>query len=448
MPSYTWKLASILWTIGCLGAMASAERAVGGSPYPPSLFIAGIIWDRETLRTAAAGSDLWPVTWGPDGHIDTSWGDGGGFGGTNSDGRVSMGFARIEGPPETFVAVNINGGKNAQHPASFPKKGKTGGLVSVSGTFYAWLNRQDGKWPDVNQALIWSGDLGASWRQASWYWPKGKGNFKPSTFLQFGRDYAGTRDEYVYFYGGNQTGWAEGSHAYLGRVHRTKLKTKDAYWFFAGLDTCGRPRWSRDVNQRKPVLTDPAGVAGVQVIYNAALKRYLLTAHRGDQGTLGIFDAPEPWGPWTTVAYDDNWLDLKGPGIGREMLYINIPTKWIADNGRTLWAIFTGGQDRFMLIKGTLTLRKMADRNVLTVPRNTVIPATGTTSALLQLVTRPVFLRHAGASALICPTRSQAESLRHDFFTVSERTTTMIDEVGPACDEAARGRSKLKGQTK
>ena len=99
-------------------------------------------------------------------------------------------------------------------------------------------------------------------------------------------------------------------------------------------------------------------MAGVQVVYNAPLKRYLLTAHRGEQGTLGVFDGPEPWGPWTTVAYYDSWLDLKGTGLKRHMLYINIPTKWISSDGRTLWAIFTGGQDRFMLVKGSLHLRE------------------------------------------------------------------------------------------
>lgn len=347
----------VRWQVCAMVILLSGNTLLAAdAPYPPSMVIEGIHWHRETLMTTAPGSDLWPVTWGPDGHIYTSWGDGGGFGGTNSDGRVSMGFARIEGLPEKFVTVNVNGGKNARHPASFPKRGKTGGIVSVDGTLYGWLNRQDGPWPDVNQSLIWSEDRGASWQQSSWHWPKGKGHFKPSTFLQFGRDYSGARDEYVYFYGRNQTKWAEGTHGYMGRVHRRALKTRTDYWFFAGVDDGGIPRWSRDMNQRQPYFTDPAGVEGVQVIYNAAIKRYLLTAHRGDQGTLGIFDAPEPWGPWTTVAYCDNWLELRGTGIGREMLFINIPTKWIADDGKTMWAIFTGGQDRFMLVKGTVTL--------------------------------------------------------------------------------------------
>ena len=123
-------------------------------PYPPSPVIEKITWHRDTLVSAAPGSDLWPVTWGPDGHIYTSWGDGGGFGGTNSDGRVSMGFAHIEGAPEDYVAINVNGGKNSQHPASFPSKGKTGGIIFVDWVLYARLNQQDGTWPHVNHSLI------------------------------------------------------------------------------------------------------------------------------------------------------------------------------------------------------------------------------------------------------------------------------------------------------
>ena len=339
-------LASLL-----IASLASADQV---APYPSSPIIKNISWHTETLQSAAPGSDLWPVTWGPDGSIYTSWGDGGGFGGTNSDGRVSMGFARIEGSPKDFKVININGGKDGKHLASFPRKGKTGGIVFVDGVFYAWLNQQDGDWPNVNQSLIWLNDFGATWEKSSWCWPKGKGNFKATTFLQFGQDCAGPRDDYVYFYGRNEAATAKGTHGYLGRVLRKKLKTREAYEFFAGLNSEKKPIWSSYVNQRKPHFTDPNGVDGIQVIYNAAIHRYLLTAHRGDQGTLGIFDAPEPWGAWTAVAYYDNWLNLKGTGIGREMLYINIPTKWISADGKTLWFIFSGGLDRFNLIEATL----------------------------------------------------------------------------------------------
>ncbi len=59
------------------------------SPYPASSMIQDIAWDFGNTVRLAPGSDLWPVTWASDGHVYTSWGDGGGFGGTNSDGRVT-----------------------------------------------------------------------------------------------------------------------------------------------------------------------------------------------------------------------------------------------------------------------------------------------------------------------------------------------------------------------
>ncbi|MBI2479339.1 MAG: hypothetical protein HYV60_12115 [Planctomycetia bacterium] len=71
-----------------------------------------VTWHWDTHQTAAPGSNLWPVTWEPDDHLYVAWGDGGGLGGTNSDGRASMGFARIEDGPEKYQGVNINGGKN------------------------------------------------------------------------------------------------------------------------------------------------------------------------------------------------------------------------------------------------------------------------------------------------------------------------------------------------
>ena len=155
----------------------------GHAPYAPSPVIQEITWHWESYRTGAVGSDLWPVTWGPDGHLYAAWGDGGGFGGSDSDGRVSMGFARIEQGPEDFHGCNINGGKSSEHPASFPKKGKTGGILFVDGTLYAKINLQDGRWPDVDHVLAWSTNLGATWTQADWRFPKGQGNFQPSRFL-------------------------------------------------------------------------------------------------------------------------------------------------------------------------------------------------------------------------------------------------------------------------
>ncbi len=90
---------------GTEDAGSGADGSVSGSTR-----IVGIEFDWTTLVTRAPGSDNWPLTWCEDDHQYTSWGDGGGFGGTNRDGRVSLGFARIEGDYPGFVGVNVWGG--------------------------------------------------------------------------------------------------------------------------------------------------------------------------------------------------------------------------------------------------------------------------------------------------------------------------------------------------
>src|SRR4051812_48998428 len=94
-------LAGIFLASICLGLTAAeAGPPPEVAPYPNSKVFGGIEWHWDTYKTAAPGSDLWPVTWGPDDHLYAAWGDGGGFGGSDSDGRVSLGFARIEGDPQ------------------------------------------------------------------------------------------------------------------------------------------------------------------------------------------------------------------------------------------------------------------------------------------------------------------------------------------------------------
>lgn len=345
-----------------LGAIGPAQPA----PYPPSRAIEGINWHWETHQTAAPGSDLWPVTWGPDGHLYTAWGDGGGFGGSNSDGRVSMGFARIEGTPEAWRGINLNGGKDPVHPASFPKTGKTGGILFVEGTLYARLNLQDGPWPNVNHSLAWSVDHGATWKQTAWVFPKGAGHFKPSRFLNFGQNYSCVPAEfagYVYIYGFRQNTSGPGQSTYLARVPQDQMTRRAAYEFFAGLKG-DEPVWSPEVANIKPVFTDPRGVIPTTgAVYHPGLNRFILSTFHVGPGQLGIFDAPTPWGPWTTVAYEEAWGGMGTEGHG---LNCDFPPKWISSDGRTLWAVFSvygegakvgiQAHDRFNLVKATLTL--------------------------------------------------------------------------------------------
>ena len=66
------------------------------------------------------------------------------------------------------------------------------------------------------------------------------------------------------------------------------------------------------------------------------------------RGGFGIYDAPEPWGPWTTVYFTEVW-DV-GPGETS-----SFPTKWMSGDGKTLYLVFSG-EDSFSVRKATLAL--------------------------------------------------------------------------------------------
>ena len=353
----------------CLVLVVACSICCGATnaPCPPSAVVSGISWHWDTLKTAAPGSDLWPVTWGPDDHLYTAWGDGGGFGGTDSDGRVSLGFARIENGPQDFRGVNINGGKNAEHISSFPKKGKTSGLLFVQNTLYTLVNLQDGPWPNVNHVIAWSTNSGATWSKAEWTFGRGLGIFQPAKFLNFGRDYSGVPQNlegFVYLIGPKQPGQAHTEkELFLARIPLEKLLHHDAYQFFKGCDQSGQPLWSSDPLEMHPVFSDPNGLTSATITYLPALKRYLLSGFHTGPGQLGIFDATEPWGPWATVAYYEDW---GGMGVEGEGLNCDFPQKWMSPNNLTLWSVFSAygdgakkginAHDRFNLVKVSLQL--------------------------------------------------------------------------------------------
>lgn len=332
------------------------------SPYPPSPVIAGITWDPpSTIVRKAPGSDNWPTTWASDGNLYASWGDGGGFGGTNRDGRASLGVARMVGSPDTFVGQNVWGGKNGEGKATF--KGKSYGMLSANGVLYMWAGPGSGWTSSTETRLAWSNDLGKSWELSQVFFRYTDG-FSLPAFLNFGRDYAGARDSLVYIYAYDASNGSGGPWVKINmaRVPQDQIRDRAAYEFFKRLGTDGIPLWTTEVAQRGSVFSNPTGgVALPSVSYNPGIGRYLLVVPHGTptqpNGGLGIFDAPEPWGPWTTVEYTPAWLG------SANLFFANFPTKWMSDDGKTLYLVFTGfgrdavAKDAYQHIKGVLKLQ-------------------------------------------------------------------------------------------
>ncbi|MDH3459352.1 MAG: hypothetical protein OER90_21120, partial [Gemmatimonadota bacterium] len=163
-PAHTWRCGS--WAVfavlgGVLLLAAACDAATSDGPVGSG----GLTFEWSTYRKLATGSDNWPLTWCEDGHQYTSWGDGGGFGGSNEDGRVSLGFARLEGSHPNFTAVNVWGGKNAENPATV--SGKVESMLCINGILYALRSRGSNDAGFDYKEVMRSTDKGSSWSTVS-----------------------------------------------------------------------------------------------------------------------------------------------------------------------------------------------------------------------------------------------------------------------------------------
>src|SRR5262249_39158338 len=150
----------------------------------------------------------------------------------------------------------------------------------------------------------------------------------------------GARDEFVYVYSPDaNNAYEPADRMVLARVPKDKIVDRSGYEFFQGLDD-QQPRWSRNIADRGAVFTHLGRCYRGGITYNVGLQRYLwvqiIPGTQGKKtdtrfaGGFGIYDAPEPWGPWTTVYFTEQW-DV-GPGEST-----SFPTKWISSDGRTVY---------------------------------------------------------------------------------------------------------------
>jgi hypothetical protein len=353
------------------------------APYAQSSWITGITWDDTSYSEDAPGSDNFPVTWSDDGKQYTVWGDGAGFSDSATNCRVSLGVATISGTLAQYQAdesgntEDIYGCTNADpsgmceqawaagcgatNPAQYD--GKSYGIISLSGDLYA------------NTQMLKSTDYGQTWSKSAWDLENADDTIVMPTILNFGQDNASARDTYVYHYfvrcGGEDVGSTtcdddgspcglviQGSPGYidLARVSASDMGSNFAtlntkFEWFTGLDGNLDPTWGTagDESVRTPVFTDPNGVGwNLSVSYNIGLGRYILiTEHTTSQvGNMGMFDAPEPWGPWTTIVYYTEPNDFQskigvGGDVGSKAFFWNFSQKWTS--GADFALIWTGG---------------------------------------------------------------------------------------------------------
>jgi len=323
--------------------LVGAGSAACDSPYPPSEVITEVTFAPvSTITQRAVGSDNWPITWCDDETLFTSYGDGWGFQ-PRIETKLSLGFAKVLGFPPDFRGVNVRSptGERLGDGRAGPK---ASGMLMADGVLYMWV-RNTG-----NSTIAWSADHGATWKWGFRF----TDSFGCPAFLNFGKNYEGARDEFVYTYSSDGPSAYEPSDGVvLARARKSKIADRNAYEFFKGTDGAGNSLWTTDIKSRKPVFAYAGHCERVDVVYHPPSKRYLMALGFNHESGWGVFDAPEPWGPWTAAFHTEQW-DIPGTHGYR------LPSKWASSDGKTLYLVFSGvsakGYDAFCVRRITLTL--------------------------------------------------------------------------------------------
>ena len=176
--------------------------------------------------------------------------------------KLSLGLARIEGGPNEFQGINIRS-PTCEQKGNGKSGLKASGILMVDGILYLWARNAG------NARLAWSSDHGLTWTWADW---KFATSFGCPAFLNFGRNYGGARDHYVYIYShDSDSAYLPADRVVLARVPKDRIRERDAYFFFKGRGSDGGPASSADLNERGAVFNHPGKCYRTSVSYHAQI---------------------------------------------------------------------------------------------------------------------------------------------------------------------------------
>lgn len=319
-------------------------------PVPKSDIILGLDWLGEEIPYPEEGvrGDTFPMTWACDGEIYTAAGDP--WWGEKIWG---LDVEKISGMAPDYRIAKVN------EMMDFTGWGGAGpkscGMISVKGVLYLAAQNLDGKKPPLygqksqngtDAHIFASHDFGKTWspdlpKIFDHYMFKGC-RFGGPAFINFGQDNADARDEFVYAVSSDQ--WDNGSQLVLGRVPQDKIQDASAWQWVAEVDDETGPVWTSQLAKAHAVLSDDCWIGLPDMVYLKSIDRYLLLTWRmnedfsnSDGTRLIVYDAPEPWGPFTLVHYEPAWETQEmNPYCPR------LPLKWMEPDGVTGWLQFSG----------------------------------------------------------------------------------------------------------
>jgi hypothetical protein len=134
--------------------------------------------------------------------------------------------------------------------------------------------------------------------------------------------------------------WITGDQVYLLRVLPSPETINDPskYEFFGGRDEKGNAIWTKDFNKIEPLLEWNNNMGCVTVSYDAPLKKYIMCVTDGGNTAARmntyLLESDRIDGDWKIITYMKHF--------GEQAYFVNIPTKFIEEDGKTFWLLYSG----------------------------------------------------------------------------------------------------------
>jgi hypothetical protein len=291
-------------------------------------------------------------------------------------GNPAFGGSSTTGLDECSNMLNLNGGAACADPSGTqfpygPTSYKFDGLGSVNGALYAFIN---GVGLTSTDGRSWT-KTGLSWdnteaQPIGFIDTASRGN---SGRLPFGTDPTDPDDarQWAYMWGSNPS-WGPSDFTspssplnMLIRAPMAALADKTQYQYMQGIDASNVPVFSSDGNTALKLRH-------VEMTLNRALHRYVAVGSvapldGNDNPTQGmsqltVWEAPQPWGPWSLVQTNTNWMNSAAASTHSILLHTYLVPKWTSADGSEMWLIFSSYDgnrgdpfsDRFNLIHAKL----------------------------------------------------------------------------------------------
>jgi hypothetical protein len=364
-----WQV--LVWCLYCAFTVSTYAQPNGSQvwsseppsdiPFPLSKELPGIAFTGRRAQYAKA--DTWYPSWASNNNMYSPWTDGevNGLGSSSKGDHATTGFATIIGNDPMILTITDAGvyhGDPKPYFGRYPSANLVHDGVWYYGTYCLMDGGKDSLGPFVG--FRYSTDFGKTWHDTlhtplnplfpEHVRPGEKVRMGAPHFVDFGKNSEHSPDGMAYLVAHGTTeqdqkpreadeSWITGDQIFLARVRPSIRNINDvSKWeFYAGRNKKGKAVWTHEFNKIRPLMDWNNSLGSVTITYDAPLKKYLTVVTNG-QTTISrfnsfILESNEITGPWKLVTYMKNF--------GEQGYFLNFPSKFIGQDGRTLWLAYS-----------------------------------------------------------------------------------------------------------